>query len=348
MSIPRNIVAIDLFCGAGGLTYGLRQGGIDVAAGIDADPTSQHAFETNNTASQFILKRVEDVTGADLELLWQGAGQRLLAGCAPCQPFSTYSQGKDGPNDNRWHLLDEYARLVAETIPDHVTMENVPSLATTAVFENFVATLQRHGYSIWHKVVDCRDYGLPQGRLRLVLLASRFPSQPLRLKKSHSTERSVRDAIAQLPTLVAGQRDPRDSVHRCAGLSAINLKRIRRSRPGGSWRDWPKVLRTACHRKETGDGYLAVYGRMRWEHPSPTLTTQCYNYGSGRFGHPEQDRPISLREAALLQGFPRNYSFEPKDKALATRDLARLIGNAVPPPLGRKIAQSLRRSAKPL
>jgi DNA (cytosine-5)-methyltransferase 1 len=347
MRIPAKIVAIDLFCGAGGLTCGLRQGGVDVVAGVDADPTSQHAFEQNNPNSRFILKRVEEVTGADLESLWNGAKQRLLAGCAPCQPFSTYSQGKDGPGDNRWHLLDEFARLVTETLPDHVTMENVPTLAATTVFRSFVATLHRYGYSIWHDVVDCRDLGLPQRRARLVLLASRSPSRELRLKKSVSTKRSVRDAIGKVRPLAAGQRDPHDSVHRCARLSKLNLKRIRRSVPGGSWRDWPESLRTKCHRKDTGDGYLAVYGRMSWGHAAPTLTTQCYNYGSGRFGHPEQDRPISLREAAILQGFPRRYRFEQKNNPLPTRDLARLIGNAVPPPLGRKIAQSLRRSADP-
>jgi DNA (cytosine-5)-methyltransferase 1 len=344
MAVPTEIVAIDLFCGAGGLTYGLRKGGIKVVAGIDADPSSQHAFEKNNPGSRFILKHVEDVEPVDLNLLWNGSEQRLLAGCAPCQPFSTYSQGRDGPADSRWHLLDEFARLVAETKPEHVTMENVPTLAQTVVFKNFVKMLEQHSYSIWHKIIDCSDLGLAQRRSRLVLMASKSPMPKPQLRKSKFRKRTVRDAIAGLAKLAAGEQCSRDSVHRCAGLNDINIQRIKISVPGGSWRDWPESLRTDCHRKKTGDGYLAVYGRMSWDQASPTLTTQCYNYGSGRFGHPEQDRPISLREAAMLQGFPQTYRFEEKDNPLPTRDLARLIGNAVPPPLGRKIGQSFRRS----
>lgn len=340
-NVPR-ITAIDLFCGAGGLTYGLQEGGIRVAAGIDIDPASKFAFESNNPGAQFILERVENITKKHLESYWADASERLLAGCAPCQPFSTYSQGKSLNDDSRWRLLGEFTRLVIETMPDHVTMENVPSLRKNEVFDNFINTLHSLGYQVWKNIVDCTTLGLPQARQRLVLLASKNRAKPLRLRAGSSECKTVRATIEELKPLKAGETDPDDSMHRCAKLSAQNLRRIRASQQGGTWRDWPAKLRCDCHKRASGDGYQAVYGRMCWDDAAPTITTQCYNYGSGRFGHPVQDRAISLREAALLQGFPKNYLFEPEDEKMTTRDLSRLIGNAVPPPLGAAIAQAFK------
>jgi DNA (cytosine-5)-methyltransferase 1 len=335
----RTIAGIDLFCGAGGLTHGLRLGGIKVVAGIDIDPATRFAFEANNPGAKFILKRIEDISKTQLDQLWDGATERLLAGCAPCQPFSTYSQARSHTEDCRWRLLDEFSRLVRAAEPEHVTMENVPSLRNNPVFLEFLETLISSGYRVWHGVVDCSSFGLPQARYRLVLLATKLGTAAPELKMTQ-LPRSVRETLDGLPRLKAGERDSQDSVHRCARLSVQNLRRIRISSPGGTWRDWPKKLRCRCHRRKTGDGYLAVYGRMQSDGLAPTITTQCYNYGSGRFGHPTQDRAISLREAALLQGFPVNYSFEAPSAIMPTRDLARLIGNAVPPPLGIAIADA--------
>jgi DNA (cytosine-5)-methyltransferase 1 len=342
-----NIAAIDLFCGAGGLTAGLISGGVNVIAGIDADPICQFPFEENNPGAKFIEKNITEVTGALLNKLWGSAPSRLLAGCAPCQPFSTYSQGRNNSGDSRWGLLREFGRLVKETFPDYVTMENVPSLQHTSLFGEFLALLKNAGYKEWHGVVNCTDIGLPQNRSRLVVLANRknkrVPRFATATRKSQAT---VRTALKGLRPLAAGARDPNDVLHRCARLSSTNLRRICTSVPGGTWRDWPASLRCKCHRKESGDGYLAVYGRLEWDKPAPTMTTQCYNYGSGRFGHPEQARTISLREAAILQGFSETYKFDSPDRDLPTRDIARLIGNAVPPPLGRRLAVSLRKLDK--
>ena len=153
-------------------------------------------------------------------------------------------------------------------------------------------------------------------------------------------QRTVKDCISKLSKLAAGDTDIDDPLHRSPSLSEINLRRIKASKPGGSWKDWPPEILSECHRRSTGKGYTPVYGRMEWDKPSPTLTTQCYNYGSGRFGHPEQDRAISLREAAILQDFPDDYEFEPPGTRYPTTQIARMIGNAVPVGLGRVIGES--------
>jgi DNA (cytosine-5)-methyltransferase 1 len=223
-------------------------------------------------------------------------------------------------------------------------MENVPSLQHTPLFCNFLKVLTDAGYKEWHGVVNCTDIGLPQNRSRLVVLANRKNKRmPRFVATTCVSKATVRTALKNLRPLAAGASDPDDPLHRCARLNSTNLRRIRTSVPGGTWRDWPDSLRCKCHRKVSGDGYLAVYGRLEWDKPAPTMTTQCYNYGSGRFGHPDQPRTISLREAAILQGFPKDYKFDSRERALPTRDIARLIGNAVPPPLGRVLATSLRK-----
>jgi DNA (cytosine-5)-methyltransferase 1 len=154
--------------------------------------------------------------------------------------------------------------------------------------------------------------------------------------------RTVLEEIGCLPALEAGHADQTDPLHCASGLSDLNRRRIRASRPGGTWRDWPDELIAKCHKDERGRGYSAVYGRMESSKPSPTITTQFYGFGNGRFGHPEQDRALSLREGAMLQGFPRDYSFVPEGEAISTSQVGRLIGNAVPVPLARAIARSVR------
>jgi len=337
------IKAVDLFCGAGGLTRGLEAAGIDVATGVDIDPACEYPFTANNGAS-FLLKSVENIAGDDFTEALKGGSYTLLAGCAPCQPFSTYSQGKSGPADKRWNLLSQFARLVKEIQPDLVTMENVPLLEKQKVFAKFVSSLKGDGYSVFHKVVDCADYGVPQHRQRLVLLASKHgPIEmigPTVKKKRYET---VRDAIEELPKLKAGGTCPDDPLHQASILSPLNLKRIRASKVGGTWRDWDRELVADCHKKKTGKTYPSVYGRMGWDEPSPTMTTQFFGFGNGRFGHPHQNRAISLREGAILQSFPRNYKFVAKGKPVYIKTIGRLIGNAVPVKLGKAIGKSIMR-----
>lgn len=335
------LACIDLFCGAGGLTHGLISEGVPVVAGIDVDPACRHPFETNNGA-RFIEEDVSRTKPAVLKDLFGDADVRILAGCAPCQPFSTYAQRYDTVGSPRWALLYEFARLVEAVRPDLVTMENVPTVKKHAVYDDFVTALEKYGYRVWHGVVDCSDYGLPQRRRRMVLLASRFGSIEM-IGRTHKRPTTVREAIGRLPPIPAGGALPSDPLHTASRLSARNLERIRASRPGGSWMEWPEHLISQCHRRASGRSYPSVYGRMAWDEPAPTLTTQFYGFGNGRFGHPEQDRALSLREGAILQGFPRDYSFVPDGAPVQFTSLGRMIGNAVPVTLGRVIGRSILR-----
>ncbi len=342
----RLVAGIDLFCGAGGLTYGLRRAKISVVAGIDLDPACEFPFTANNDA-RFIQADVRDLTGSDLAALYPPGAIRLLAGCAPCRPFSPFRRGADdNSRHDEWGLLGEFARLLGELRPELVTMENVPDLASKRPFREFVGTLQKLGYHVDARSVYCPPLGIPQHRRRLVLVASRLG--PVKVPTGSLTPgeyRTVRDALAALPKLAAGEADPRDRLHKARSVNDTNLRRLRASRPGGTWRDWPKDLRAPCHRKKTGATYQSVYARMMWDEPSPTITTQAYNFGTGRFGHPEQDRSITLREAAVLQTFPRRYRFvKPREGVFMAR-VGRLIGNAVPPRLAFFVGKELVRAA---
>ncbi|UFN51602.1 DNA cytosine methyltransferase (plasmid) [Roseomonas sp. OT10] len=337
MPLVPSIECVDLFCGVGGLTHGLARAGVKVVAGIDLDPDCKVPYEANNDAA-FHERDVRDLTGGEVQAMFGAGAVRLLAGCAPCQPFSTYSR-KGRRDDGQWDLVRDFGRLVRESQPHLVTMENVPQLVDCPVFAQFLADLA--GYQVSWDVVDCVRYGVPQTRKRLVLLASRLGAVSLAPAGRQRKARTVRAAIAKLRPLEAGEADPRDPLHAACRLSDLNLRRIRASKPGGTWRDWDASLRAKCHAKDTGQTYPSVYGRMEWDAPAPTMTTQCFGYGNGRFGHPAQDRAITLREAAILQTFPRRYRFVEKGKPLIFSIMGRLIGNAVPVRIGEVIGRSL-------
>ncbi len=218
-------------------------------------------------------------------------------------------------------------------------MENVPDVIKHKVYQDFVTELEVLGYTIFAQEVACVNYGVPQTRRRHVLLASKIGKVEL-IPPTHSQPITVREVIANLQPLVAGQKSINDPLHLAANLSEINLKRIKHSIPGGTWRDWPEDLRANCHKKESGRSYPAVYGRMEWDKPAPTMTTLCFGFGNGRFGHPEQDRAISLREAALFQTFPRDYKFIESPEKINFKGVGRMIGNAVPVRLGQIIGES--------
>jgi DNA (cytosine-5)-methyltransferase 1 len=336
----KKVYAVDLFCGAGGLTKGLAQAGVDVKLGVDIDPACEYPYTANNDVN-FLKKSIEDLQSSELALVYRKNGIRLLAGCAPCQTFSKYNQ-KANPDDKRWWLLQQFSRLISEVSPELVTMENVPGLKNQNVFTDFLDNLRRRHYSVDYGIVNCTDYGIPQLRHRLVLLASRLgPIRILTPEEYGAKLCSVRDAIGDLPPIIAGEVDQNDPMHQSSALSPLNLRRIRSSRPGGTWRQWKSDLVADCHRKSTGNTYPSVYGRMSWDEAAPTVTTQFYGFGNGRFGHPSQDRAISLREGAILQSFPRNYVFAPKNQILARKIVGRLIGNAVPVKLGEVIGKSV-------
>ena len=333
---------VEVFCGVGGLSHGFVLEGFEVKAGVDVDPACRYPFERNNSAD-FLERDVAELGGDEVNGLFAEAECKVLIGCAPCQPFSTYSHNR---SNGKWKLLREFGRLVREVAPDIVSMENVPRLTTFRngeLFADFIGVLADSGYEhVWYDIVDCADFGVPQTRQRLVVLASRIG--PIRLRwptHPQPDQVSVRDAIGHLAPIGAGEQDTADPLHRSSRLSPTNLARIQASRPGMSWREWDPDLVAACHRKPSGRWYGSVYGRMSWDELAPTITTQCTGFGNGRFGHPEQDRAISLREAALLQTFPARYEFFEPGKPWHISTAARLIGNAVPVALARAIAQSI-------
>ena len=355
-----SISAVDLFCGVGGLTYGLQQAGINVVAGLDVDETCKYAFEENNpfpekNKAKFITKDIRKFTSAELSELYPEDSIKLLVGCAPCQPFSAHTQkNKDRSSDERWSLLDDFGRLVEKVNPHLIAFENVPLIRKENIFRNFCNKLRSLYYYLHPElIVYSPDYGVPQKRRRLVLIASTWDNFEL-LPKRHSNSpedgllpfQTVKDAIGDLPEIDDGEVYESDPLHRSRKLTEINKKRIEQSNPGGTWKDWDEELRLPCHKKSSGKGYTTVYGRMKSDDLAPTITTQFNNLGSGRFGHPEQHRALSLREGALLQTFPKDYKFVEPDSPITVSRIAAYIGNAVPVQLAKVIGESIQKHVK--
>jgi len=337
---------VDLFCGVGGLSAGFRNEGFAVRAGIDSDASCEYAYKTNLEA-EFIPDDITTVSGDRISAFYSGTVPKVLVGCAPCQPFSTYTgryrrSDDHQKKDTRWKLLDEFARLIEEVQPDVVSMENVPRLLVHPIFQSFIQRLKDQKYEVTTYTVRADHYGVPQRRSRLVLFASKHGEITL-CDPSHKDEPlTVRQAIGNLPPIDAGTSHPDDRLHQSRGLGELNLRRLRATTEGGSWKDWDEDLKLACHKKDAGKTFRSVYGRMTWDDPSPVITTQCLGIGNGRFGHPSQDRAISIREAAILQSFPPEYEFIAPGEPVNGLRLARQIGNAVPVKLGEAVARSIR------
>ncbi len=323
----KKIQVVDFFCGAGGLTQGLNEAGLQVILGIDNDASVKQTFEENNDA-KFLEADLRQLNFSTIKkyLKLKKSDSLVFVGCAPCQPFSkiNLSESKDSKED----LLLEFGQAIAEFKPDFVMSENVPAIKNRKVFERFISLLKRQGYQYTYAIVNSFDYGVPQNRKRLVLLATRH-SKKLIFPRPPEVHVTVRDAISHYPPIKAGESHPAVPNHSCRGLSERNLKRIRSTPIDGGIRiSWSKRLWLECHKGCTG--FKDVYGRMSWDKPGPTITTKSHSLSNGRFGHPEQDRAISLREAAALQTFPDDYFFYG-----STETVSRHIGNAVPPSLAR-------------
>ena len=336
---------IDLFCGIGGLSAGFRKEGFEVLAGFDSDATCRYAYE-RNIGAKFVSCDITDVPSTQVGAHYTGTRRRVLVGCAPCQPFSIYTgryrQSREEKGDERWRLLEEFGRLVEEIRPDVVSMENVLRVRLHPVFVAFVTRLEVAGYHVTVNRVCAEDYGVPQRRNRLVLFASLHGPVELVEPTHRGKPATVKDAIGSLPAIGAGEAQAEDPLHMCRGLSDRNMVRMRATSEGGSWKDWDPSLMLACHKKTGGETFRSVYGRMSWNEPAPVITTQCLGIGNGRFGHPEQDRAISIREASLLQSFPPSFEFVEPGQPVSGQRLARQIGNAVPVDLGRAVARSIR------
>lgn len=345
----KSIKVVDLFCGIGALTHGMSLEGFHVVAGVDNDALCKFAYEKNN-AAKFIQKDISNFSAQELRKLYRGASIKILVGCAPCQPFSSINRkgSVHKGKGEQWRPLRRFMRLVQDVKPHIVSMENVPGLINAKkhrIFAEFISVLEKAGYQTTYKIVDVSRYGVPQRRRRLVLLSSLFgPIECVPETHSCKNHVTVKDVIGRLPPLKNGATHPSDSLHRASRLSERNLLRIIATpKNGGSAKDWPAALVPKCYKRKSGRSYMStVYGRMRWDQPAPTMTTHCITLGTGRFGHPTQNRAISLREAARFQSFPDYYEFEEPHKLRASR-VAKQIGNAVPVELGRVIAKSIKK-----
>ena len=340
------VIAYDFFCGAGGLTRGLLDAGIQVVAGFDCDKGCRATYEHNNRGVRFVLADLKETDLVTLPVpLDSGQNEEVIfAACAPCQPFSPQHRG--GADRSRATLLGAFGRLVGRFQPSYVLVENVPGIVRVpgfSTFRRFCRTLDDNDYTHVLDVLDAKQFGVAQNRRRLVLIASKHgrPSLP---RPTHGTDlhpfKTVRQSISRFPAIVAGERDSDIPNHEAASISPLNLERLRHTpSDGGGRRAWPMRLRLQCHQGRH-KGHTDVYGRMCWDSPAPALTSRCNSISNGRYGHPDQDRAISLREAAAIQSFPDGYEFFG-----GSTDIAKQIGNAVPVRLAKQLGKHIMRLA---
>ncbi|WP_298983767.1 DNA cytosine methyltransferase [uncultured Roseibium sp.] len=362
--MDRTYTAIDLFCGAGGLTEGLRQAGFHVLAGNDFDEAAGRTFAATHKEAKFLPGPVQDITA---KALLKAAGLKkgeldCLVGGPPCQAFSVYNH-KRGMHDERSQLFREYLRLVEGLSPRWVVMENVTGITSAGDGEALQAILsgfKQLGYNVEYKVLRAEEYGVPQERRRVVFVGNREGIQIEWPEKTHGEGlkpfTTIRDALSDLPALANGEdkgiqqyvREPigeyqsllrggSNSVvnHSAPRLAPINIERMKHIPAGGSWRDIPYELLPAGMKKARRCDHTKRYGRMTWDGLSGTVLTKC-DVHWGAFIHPEQDRAITVREAARIQSFPDWFTFE----GSRTEQYIQ-VGNAVPPLLGRRIGESI-------
>lgn len=341
--------ALDFFCGGGGMTYGFRAAGVQVVGGIDIDKQCQATYEINNPGSRFVHADLQSLNVRSLAKefrLRKRDDELVFIGCSPCQYWSIIKTDKSRARASR-NLLVEFQGFVEHFLPGFIVIENVPGIFFNlrSPLPGFLACLQRSGYC-WIKfdTINVLDYGVPQTRRRFILIASRVG--PVDLPRTvDSSGLTVRNFIGDqriFPPVEAGHKDDSDFCHTVAGLRSESLARLAMTpQDGGSrsaWEDSP--LQLEVYRKKQGDqrfGFRDSYGRLWWERPASTITTKFFGISHGRFAHPDQDRAISVREAATLQTFPLDYSFQVR----SLESKARMIGNAVPPVLARKIAEAI-------
>jgi DNA (cytosine-5)-methyltransferase 1 len=341
LNLSKAPVLIDLFAGCGGGSMGFVRRGFRIGAAVEIDRDAASAYSLN-TEVHPIRGNVRWVTGPQL-LRKAGIEQgecTLLFGCPPCQGFSVMRQGSAQiPADFvRNELPNEYLRLVRSIRPRHIAFENVPGMVAGRWAPRFAALLQDlqdAGYECVWDIVDAVDFGVPQYRKRLLLIGSRV-GQPRLPVATHGPgraypHRTVRDAIGILSALESGESDETDPLHRARRHADIAIRRLRAIPEGGARRDLPKKLQLDCHKDH--NGHNDVYGRMRWDSPAPTLTSGCTNVTRGRFGHPDQARAITLREAMLLQTFPKDATLVGKEGTQALQ-----VGNAIPTRLAEAVA----------
>lgn len=335
---------IDAFCGAGGLGLGLQRAGMQLLYSFDID---KKCIDTINRNTKYFSHTAEQADISDMlnnHLLKKCGLERgqlfLLAGGPPCQGFSIQRRGDD--EDPRNELVFKYERLIEELYPMFFVMENVAGIAGKrgkTILGQLIEDVERIGYNVYLNLLDAQNYGVPQRRKRYIIVGIRKDLKKKYIEPLISAERhTVRDTIGYLPVPPEDGTDHADyPLHRRDKLSDINLKRINALKEGQGRDDLPQELLADCHKIGSDIiGYRNVYGRMAWDDVAPTITARFDSFTRGKFGHPEQPRSISLREGALLQTFPEDFCF-----VGSKVDIARQIGNAVPPVMAEVIGKSI-------
>lgn len=340
---PPQVTVYDFFSGCGGTSAGLRRAGMKPVLAVDIDGEALKTYSANFADAVTIETDIRALATRDLEPLLERDRKNpiLFSACAPCQPFSKQNRRKR-ERDDRASLLTELVRLLERFRPDLLFVENVPGIQKQkddgdGPFAELKRALDRLGYFHSSRVVNAREFGVPQSRVRLILVASAFG--PIQVPAAtHGMEdrpfQTVRDAIGHLPPLSAGMRDDSVANHYACALSPMNMERIRALPAGGRRTGWEDRLKLGCHADLKG--YTDTYGRMSWDRPAPALTTRCVSLSNGCYGHPEQDRAISMREASNLQSFEEDFVF-----VGSVNGIARQIGNAVPPELAHACGKAL-------
>ena len=317
---------------------------MEIAFALDHDADAKESFEANFPRARFEFAGIRDASVEEVRLQVEAKrpDPALFSGCAPCQPFTKQNTQRPSlDRDERAPLLARFARFVQCCRPDLVFVENVPGLqrldSDSQPFGGFLGLLEKEGYQVDYRPIKLAKYGIPQSRRRLVLVGSRhgaihLPDETHGPGTPNERYETVRDWISHLPPIQAGEEHEEVPNHRAANLSARNVERVKATPQGGGHRDWPEHLKLKCHKGFSG--YSDVYGRMSWDSPASGLTTRCTSYSNGRFGHPEQDRAIGIREAACLQTFPEDFVFEG-----CMASMARQIGNAVPVRLAKLVGR---------
>lgn len=334
----------DFYSGAGGTSRGMQDAGMTVRFGLDIDPDAKTTYQANYKNAAFICRDIRSVSADEIApyVNRQNGCPIVFAACAPCQPFSKQNRTKNSKDGSR-NLLGEFHRFVEAYMPEYIFVENVPGLQTVGnrhgPFAEFIRLLETLNYYFDPKIVTASHYGVPQSRRRLVLLASilapiKIPPPTHGPGTGKPDLPTVWESISHLPPIEAGETHAEIPNHQAAQLSPRNLRRIALTPVGGDRRDWPPELELQCHRKHSG--HTDVYGRMIKDRPSAALTTRCISLSNGRYGHPTQNRAISVREAACIQTFPMDFIFRG-----ALTSTARQVGNAVPVAMAKVFGEAI-------
>jgi DNA (cytosine-5)-methyltransferase 1 len=345
-----NLEAVDFFCSGGGMTNGMTQAGVSVLAGIDIDITCKETYEKNNPNSKFIHADLFNLAEKDIEReinIKKNDDNLIFIGCSPCQYWSIIRTDKKRAEKTK-NLLGEFQRFVEYFNPGYVVVENVPGIKhreKESGLSEFIASLEKNGYHVHSEIVNLNNFGVPQKRRRFSLIATRVNSKAVKPQPDKNNHPVVKDFIGEwngFPKIEAGFIDKTNFDHTASKLNTKNLERIRQTpKNGGSWLDW-KENEKLRRNTYTGNGFIDNYGRMVWDEPAPTITTKFHSLSNGRFGHPDENRALSLREGATLQTFPQSYMFFTN----GIRATAKIIGNAVPPEYAKRIGKAIIQARK--